>query len=80
MPQDIDRSLAIFYHPILQELLGQLAPLFNQKTNTLQINFIQFIEFNMRIQKTLLPVFDIANAFVSALNDWVKEVTECFNY
>ena len=24
--------------------------------------------------------FDLANAFVSALNDWVKEISECFNF
>ncbi len=32
------------------------------------------------MQKALLPSFDLHNAFASALNDWAKEVTECFNF
>lgn len=44
------------------------------------MNFLEFIEFNLKVQKCLLPQFDLSNAFVSALNDWVKEITECFHY
>jgi hypothetical protein len=32
------------------------------------------------VQKALLPSFDLHNAFASTLNDWAKEVTECFNF
>jgi hypothetical protein len=28
----------------------------------------------------LLPTFEIENAIVSGLNDWVKEVAECLSF
>ena len=34
----------------------------------------------MKLQKSLLPSFELENALVSALNDWVKEVAECLTY
>jgi hypothetical protein len=30
------------------------------------------VEFNLKLQKSLLPSFEVDNALVSALNDWVK--------
>lgn len=33
MSKDIDRSLAIFYHPIFQELVSLINPLYNQDQN-----------------------------------------------
>lgn len=79
---DIDRSLAIFYHPLFQQNISSWCHIFqaNAKLQDIQINFLTFIEFDLKIQKCLLPTFDMNNAFVSALNDWVKEVTECYNY
>ncbi|EAS03160.1 hypothetical protein TTHERM_00446420 (macronuclear) [Tetrahymena thermophila SB210] len=90
-PSDIDRSLAIFYHPLFQEITSQWTfALFRKNKPDIQqnykhpqdfqMNFLEFIEFNLKVQKCLLPQFDLSNAFVSALNDWVKEITECFNY
>ena len=43
-----------------------------------KINFIAFMEMNLRLQKCLLAKFDLSSAFVSALKDWVKEVSDCF--
>lgn len=28
----------------------------------------------------MLPKFNLPNAFISALNDWMKEVLECYEY
>lgn len=38
------------------------------------------MEFNLKLQKSLLPAFEIENAVVSGLNDWVKEVAECMSF
>jgi hypothetical protein len=46
----------------------------------LSLTLVEFAELNLRIQKTLLPSFEQENAVTSALNDWVKEVAECFAY
>lgn len=94
---EIDRSLAIFYHPLFQEVVSawtfalfcrrgveekeeeEEGDGYNYKRD-FKMSFIEFIEFNMKVQKCLLEKFDLSNAFVSALNDWVKEITECFSY
>ena len=34
----------------------------------------------MKLQKALLPSFELDNALVSGFNDWVKEVAECLTY
>ena len=76
---DIDRKLAIFYHPLYQEVVNVWCQLFSGRLNALTIGFLNFIEFNIKLQKCLLPSFELQNAFISALNDWLKEVTECFS-
>jgi hypothetical protein len=38
------------------------------------------VEFNLKLQKALLPTFELDNALISGLNDWVKEVAECLSY
>ena len=38
------------------------------------------MEFNLKLQKSLLPSFELDNALISGLNDWVKEVAECLTY
>jgi hypothetical protein len=38
------------------------------------------VEFNLKLQKSLLPSFELDNALISGLNDWVKEVAECLTY
>ena len=79
---DVDRSLAIFYHPLFQQIITSWSGMFSgsSELQDLKINFIEFIEFNMKIQKCLLRDFNIENAFLSALNDWMKEILECYSY
>ena len=87
---DIDRKLAIYYHPLFQEAINLLTNLFlkadnpdddnfkykQEKTPQTQNNFslglMEFIEFNLKLQKCLLPTFEAENAMISSLNDWVK--------
>lgn len=77
---DIDRKLAIYYHPLFQEIIKNLLQLFNIEEQPFEIGLLEFVEFNLKLQKCLLPAFEIDNALVSALNDWVKEVAECLSY
>lgn len=70
---DIDRKLAIYYHPLFQEVIRNILLLFNlPNNNTFEIGLLEFVEFNLKLQKSLLPTFELENALVSALNDWVK--------
>lgn len=69
---DIDRKLAIYYHPLFQEIIKHLLHLFNLDEHPFEIGLLEFVEFNLKLQKSLLPAFEIDNALVSALNDWVK--------
>jgi len=38
----------------------------------LTFGLLEFLEFNLKLQKCLLPTFETDNAMVSGLNDWVK--------
>ncbi|CAD8161990.1 unnamed protein product [Paramecium pentaurelia] len=73
--QDINRRLALFYHP----LFLQLVDLWMSLLGDTKIGFITFIELNIRLQKALLIEFNLKNAFMSALNDWLKEVQDCYD-
>ncbi|CAD8173203.1 unnamed protein product [Paramecium octaurelia] len=73
--QDINRRLALFYHP----LFLQLVDLWMSLLGDTKIGFITFIELNIRLQKALLIEFQLKNAFISALNDWVREVQDCYD-
>lgn len=73
--------MAIFYHPLFQEIISQWIHIFQgEPSSELQMNFTTFVEFNIKVQKCLLPNFDLNIAFVSALNDWAKEISECFTF
>ncbi len=70
---DIDRKLAIYYHPLFQEVIKNILLLFKLPVSQpFEIGLLEFIEFNLKLQKSLLPTFETENALVSALNDWVK--------
>jgi hypothetical protein len=70
---DIDRKLAIYYHPLFQEVIRNILLLFNiPPAANFEIGLLEFVEFNLKLQKSLLPTFEMENALVSALNDWVK--------
>jgi hypothetical protein len=72
---DIDRKLAIYYHPLFQEVIKNVLLLFElPPSSVFEIGLLEFVEFNLKLQKSLLPTFELDNALVSALNDWVKEV------
>jgi hypothetical protein len=78
---DIDRKLAIYYHPLFQEVIRNILLLFKvPEGEPFEIGLLEFVEFNLKLQKSLLPSFETENALVSALNDWVKEVAECLSY
>ncbi len=78
---DIDRKLAIYYHPLFQEVIKNILLLFAIPAGEpFEIGLLEFVEFNLKLQKSLLPSFETENALVSALNDWVKEVAECLSY
>ncbi|KAM3138439.1 hypothetical protein pb186bvf_009525 [Paramecium bursaria] len=70
---DINRRLAIFYHPLFIEIIS----LFTNLLGGDKYGFIPFVEMNIRLQRVLLIEFNIKNAFMSALNDWVKEIQDC---
>lgn len=70
---DIDRKLAIYYHPLFQEVIKNILQLFKIPEHCVfEIGLLEFVEFNLKLQKSLLPSFETENALVSALNDWVK--------
>jgi hypothetical protein len=57
---DIDRKLAIYYHPLFQEVIKNVLMLFNlPQTSTFEIGLLEFVEFNLKLQKSLLPTFEI---------------------
>ncbi|KRX09069.1 hypothetical protein PPERSA_01956 [Pseudocohnilembus persalinus] len=63
---ELDRNLTIFYHPIFQDLM--------------KLWYHPFNKFDLKLQKCLIPNFELNNAFQSALNDWLKEIQECKGY
>ena len=54
---DIDRKLAIYYHPLFQEVIKAILDLFKSKDEKFEIGLLQFVEFNLKLQKALLPSF-----------------------
>ena len=71
----------MFYHPLFLEITEEWIKLLlgpaSGSVRDQKINFITFIEMNLRLQKSLLAKFDLSSAFVSALKDWVKELGDC---
>ncbi len=55
---DIDRKLAIYYHPLFQESLKLLVGLF-YKAGELSLGLYEFLEYNLKLQKALLPTFEL---------------------
>lgn len=54
---DIDRKLAIYYHPLFQEIIKIILDLFQNEEDKFEIGLLQFVEFNLKLQKALLPTF-----------------------
>lgn len=59
---DLNRRLAIFYHPLFLEVVDLWVLLLGQQPKQVRISFIAFIELNLRMQKALLYNFQLKDA------------------
>ena len=53
-------------------MVKSILALFKTNPDKFEIGLLEFVEFNLKLQKALLPTFELDNALVSGLNDWVK--------
>lgn len=67
---DINRRLAVYYHPLFLEIVELFFLLLGAKDKHLNISFIGFIELNLRLQKALIIEFILKDACI--FNNYIK--------
>lgn len=70
--EKVKRKLALFYHPLFQNIVQQFVTAFQAPNNA--VDLLVFTEINLRIQKVILNELDINDSLSSALTDWVREI------
>jgi len=70
--EKVKRKLALFYHPLFQNIVQQFVTAFQAPQNN--VDLLIFTEINLRIQKVILNELDINDSLSSALTDWVREI------
>lgn len=70
---ELKKKIALYYHPLFQSCLAQWFLLLQQE-NYSRLNRQQYMEVNVRIQKSLILDFDLESAQQSAKEDWKIDV------
>ena len=66
---EIKKKIALYYHPLFHSTLAQWFLLL-QQDNYSKLDERQYLDLNVRIQKSLILDFDLASAQASAAEDW----------
>lgn len=70
---ELKKKIALYYHPLFQQCLSQWF-LILQQENYNRLSRDQYMEINVRIQKSLILDFDLESAKQSAREDWKIDV------
>ena len=70
---ELKKKIALYYHPLFQQCLSQWF-LILQQENYNRLSREQYMEINVRIQKSLILDFDYESAKQSAREDWKIDV------
>eukprot|EP00347_Sterkiella_histriomuscorum_P022188 403331364 len=71
--EELKKKIALYYHTLFQGCLGQWFTLL-QHLNYQKLTKTQYLELNMRIQKSLILDFDFESARESAVEDWKIDI------
>ena len=71
--EELKKKIALYYHTLFQGSLAQWFVLLQQKNYT-KLTKKQYVELNIRIQKSLILDFEASSAQESALEDWKIDI------
>jgi len=70
---ELKKKIALYYHSLFQGCLSQWFVLMQQE-NYQKLSKRQYLDLNVRIQKSLILDFDLPSAKQSAIEDWKIDV------
>lgn len=72
--QELQRRISLYYHNLFQECMSQWFFILQSSEHPDSFTYDQYLQLNLRLQKSLISDFDIESATQSAIDDWKTDL------